>query len=379
MEADFERLEEKVDQGRIVDLFLQLVRINGPSKHEKEIAEKVVQILKGMGYCPVCDSAHRCFGGETGNIILRLDGDSNRPAALFAAHLDTVSPTEGIGLVVDEGIVRTDGRTILGADDRAGVAVLLEYLRLMRELDLPHGDIVVVFTVAEEIGMFGTKHLQQNLKADYGFVLDSGGDVGTIVVQTPSHYEFKMRIEGRAAHAGVEPEKGINAIKLAAEMINKFPLGRVNERTSVNIGTINGGTGVNIVPEVVYVTGEIRSMDETELEEIKTAIEKTSREIARQGAGRCHTRFNRSFAGFNFDPHVPVVKQVMRAARMIGVEPRTVGRGGGSDANVFWQKGIPSVNLGIGINNDHSNTESVSIQNLVNAVRLLIALTIQLR
>ena len=277
-----------VNRERITEEFLRLVQIDSPSMHEREIADYLKKTMTGMGMDVTEDGAGSHIGNiggkPTGNLIATLQGNTpNAPTILISAHMDTVEPGRGVKPVVNNDIIYSDGTTILGSDDKAGIAAILEAVMSIKEMNIPHGDLEIVFTVAEECGLKGAKNLDvQRLKAKIGFVLDCDGSAGTIITKAPSQYKIKASIIGRAAHAGIRPEEGVNAIYVASTAISKMKLGRIDEETTANIGVISGGKATNIIPELVNIEGETRSLDPEKLEEQTDLMVNTLEQVARE-------------------------------------------------------------------------------------------------
>jgi len=244
---------------RLKETFIQLVRLASPSKQEGLVASYVKEYLNELGIEWIEDKAKDTLGSTCGNIIGWLDGEGEIPLMLNA-HLDTVQkPGEEVVVREENGILKSDGKTILGADDKSGVAIILEVLRVIKENNLPHPPLQPVFTICEEIGLLGAKHLDYSLlKAKWGLVLD-GSNPAEILHRAPTANRLQFVVIGKAAHAGVHPEEGINAIWLAAKAISSLQLGRIDEETTCNLGLIEGGTATNIVPDKVIIKGEVRS------------------------------------------------------------------------------------------------------------------------
>jgi tripeptide aminopeptidase len=225
----------------VVEEFMALASLNSPSRREFPVAAYLVARLRELGMEPVVDDSAPLTGSDTGNILVRVPGNAAGPAILLGAHMDTVGPTEGMTPVLRDGVIYSNGETVLGADDKAGIAIILSVLAELQVGDARHGDIEIVFSVQEEVGLFGAKHLQADLHADFGYILDSSEDVGSIVNQAPSKVDLDFVLEGKAAHAGVCPEKGINAIVAAASAVARLRTGRIDAQTTSNVGVISGG------------------------------------------------------------------------------------------------------------------------------------------
>lgn len=354
-----------INQDRVLATFLDLVRLDGPSGSEGPVAQEVIVRLKTLG-CAVEQDA-------TGNVIARLDGQGE--PLLLNAHLDCVQPCLGIRPIVDGDVVRTDGSTILGADDRAGVAAILEAVTSLREDGAAHPPLEIVFTVQEEMGLFGAKGLDcRRLQAKWGLALDSHGPIGTCIVSAPYHNVITAIILGRAAHSGVEPEKGISAIQVAAWAIAHTNLGRIDAETTANIGTIHGGTARNIVPERVELLGEARSRNEEKLERQTAAMVQSLNEAAARYGAKVEIGVTRAYNGFTLKETDPMVARLMAAANSLGIKPLLEATGGGSDANIFYAHGIAALNLSAGYEDVHTTKEHIRVSELVRSASLVEAI-----
>jgi tripeptide aminopeptidase len=287
--------------------------------------------------------------------------------------MDTVEPGRGVKPLIDGGIIRSSGDTILGSDDKAGIAAILEVLRLVREQNLEHGGLEVVFTIWEEGGLFGSKNLDYSqLSAAAGFALDSDGPPGTIVTRAPWHDQIGATITGRAAHAGINPEAGVNAIMVASQAIAGMKVGRIDEETTSNIGIISGGKATNIVPDSVTIQGEARSLDPAKLTVQTEHMCETLKMTADKFGAKANIVVERQYDGFSLDEQALPVRLALKAAKNLGLTASLKKTGGGSDANVFNSLGIAAVVLGIGMKKVHTTEEFISVDDLTgNASYLL--------
>lgn len=364
-----------VNQQRLVDEFLELVQIDSASKDERQIADALLTKLRDLNLTVTEDDAGAKIGGTAGNILAVLDGGKPGPALLFCAHMDRVEPGLNIKPQIKDGVITSDGTTILAADDVAGISAILEAIRVIQEQEIPHGRLEILFTVAEEGGLHGAKSLDASaLQAKAGFFLDSGGPVGTIVVQAPAQKGIRITIHGKAAHAGVAPETGINAIVVAAHALTKMNLGRLDPETTANIGIIQGGVATNIVPDRVELKGEARSRDNGKLtKQVEHMTDIVKRTCADYGVTADITVTD-SYSAFSLNQEDYVVKLACSAAEAMGIEPRLESTGGGSDANIINGYGIPSVVLGMGYSNVHTTQESIPIEQLVAAAEYVVSI-----
>ncbi len=361
---------------RVIDEFVKIVRIDSLSLKE----EKMFDYIKTrLGHLPVTMEflpyTMENTGAASGNLIVRLPAnENNKPALFFDAHVDTVEPGIGIKPVVENNRIRSDGSTILGADDKAGAAAMIIALEELLSSGVRHGDISFLFTSAEEIGLTGVHHLDfSKLKADYGFVLDSHGKIGGVNVAAPHHYGYEIRVKGKASHAGIAPEQGINAIKIAAQIIESLPQGKLNKDTVANVGLIEGGKATNIIPDECIIKGEFRSHDMKEIirlkEEITRLIEKNKKLAVDIGLS-----FTEMYKGFRFNKRDPIIQIVRKAIESIGLKPRFERSGGGSNTNLYNQNHIACLNLAVGMMNVHSTEEYIDCDDLENLVRLIMEL-----
>lgn len=365
-----------INEKRLIDNFLKLTSINSPSKKERQLADYLIRYFQSLNLKVIEDQAGSKISGNCGNLYCKIPSTNSKltPIAFFA-HLDTVKDTTNINVKVSETFIETDGSTILGADDKAGVAIMLELAHQCREKKLAHGGIELIFTVAEESGLEGAKHFNvESLDSKIGFVLDSGDRVGSYVVQAPTEYEIEIEVYGKAAHAGVEPEKGLNAIYLTAQGLTALPMGRVDEITTFNIGIITGGESTNIIPDYVGLKGELRSLNDQKAETcVKKFRQIFEAEILELG-GKTQFKYNKTYSSFDVTNNEQLKQIIFSAAQRIGVAPKGVSRGGGSDANIFNEKGLPTTNLGLGMQEEHTPKEKIAINDLIGGAKLVSAI-----
>jgi tripeptide aminopeptidase len=362
-----------VNRERLLAEFLRLVQIDSPSYQERELADRIRNLLAEIGLTVFEDQTASKINGQAGNLYARWPGTVAGPAILFCVHLDTVEPGRRIEPVIRGGAVYSDGRTILGADDKAGIAAVIEALRVVRERNLATPPVELIFTVAEEQGLVGAKHLDPELiNASCGFVLDSDGPPGKIIVRAPSQDRIVVTVRGRAAHAGINPEEGINAIQAAARGIARLRLGRIDEETTANIGVIQGGLATNIVPEKVIVYGETRSLDDRKRAAVTQEIIRLFNEEVENAGGQVECEVEDLYPSFRLEPDHRVVQMAMRAAFRVGLAPRLAHSGGGSDANILNALGVPTANLSCGMQKVHSTGEFILIEDLVKSTELVL-------
>lgn len=364
-----------INTDRLTKTFLDLLRIDSPSGREKPVADHLCALLSGRGYDIHVDNAGSFFGGDTGNVIVRVPATGPGEAMAFCAHMDCVDPCLGVEPVVADGIVRSAGSTVLGGDDKAGISAILEALFHLEEDKVPHPELFLIFTVCEESGMIGAKHLDlSRIKAKEVVVMDSSGDVGTIIVRAPSKAGLSITFHGRSAHAGIEPEKGVSAIQMAAKAVSRMKLLRIDEETVANLGRIEGGGQTNIVPDSVTLTGEARSQSDAKLMAQIEHMRLCCVEACRELGGNFDFSHEISYPAMDVPAHSMLLHRALHACNDLDLTAAVKGTGGGSDANIFSGKGLSCINLGIGMSRVHTTDEFIRIEDMVKAVRLTAAL-----
>jgi tripeptide aminopeptidase len=359
----------------LTELFLRLTVIDGPSRQERQIADEVSGLLRPAGVQVNEDDAGSRLHGSAGNLICLPPGfQSHAPAIMLSAHLDTVQSTAALRPVVEGGRIRSSGNTILGADNRLGVTVLCHLLLDIARRRQPHRNFFVAFTVCEELGMYGAGHLEvSGFNVSSGFVFDCSQRPGAYIRECAGSKVFQVKTIGKAAHAGVAPEQGVNAIWLASQALAKIETGRIDADTVVNIGTIHGGTATNVVPDEVIVEGEVRAFSPQQLHHRIQAIrEAFEQSIHRHGSLKFDAK--EVFSSYVLAPDSLPVLRLERALRRVGLSPSPIRYMGGSDANLWNARGIPAVNIGIGAQKPHSFEEFVLIEDLTKSAQLALAL-----
>jgi tripeptide aminopeptidase len=371
-----------INAARLKEEFIELASISSPSKREGTIARRLEAILKGMGASVEVDGAGEKIEGNTGNLLARFPGNTpGAPPFLLSGHMDTVGPAEKIHPVVEGDIVRTDGTSVLGGDDKAGVVAILEAIRVLRERVIPHGDIEVVLTICEEYGLLGAKHFDTGrLRARRGLVLDVDG-VCELITRAPAANRMTFTVHGLPAHAGICPEQGMSAIQIAAEAIAAMKLGRLDAETTANLGLIQGGLATNIVPALATVRGETRSLSLEKLEAqtlhmrscFDEAVRRHSVRVGdRSYQARVEAQVDRQYSRLEIRDDASIVRLVQAAAAATGRSCRTRGTGGGSDANVFAERGLEVANLACGMREIHTVNEWVDVRDLVLTAGLVV-------
>ncbi len=357
-----------MNQERLVQTFLTLGIIDSVSGNELHVARDIQSRLHSLGIQSSMDDAGTSFGGNAGNILARMEGTIDVPPVLLCAHMDTVQSTKGLKHIRENGIIKSDGTTILGGDDRSGVAIILEIVQTLGEQQIPHGPIEMLFTVCEEAGMHGAKNIKRSdVEAPYCFVFDCQASPGAYIVEAPGAVAFDVAVHGQSSHAAVSPEKGIHAIQIASRAIAHLKLGRWANTGMLNIGTIHGGTSINVIPDRVDITGETRNADEHELKSQMEYIRTTFETAASEIGGKVKIDFKEKYHGYSFSENDPIIRIARKSIEAAGLIPTPMKYPGGSDANVLNRKGIPTLNLGVGFKNAHSFQECIDVRHLVIA------------
>jgi tripeptide aminopeptidase len=359
----------------VLTLFCELAAIPSPPGQERAVADRVVDYVRELGLEVDEDDSGPEIGSTMGNLLIHAAPSDGGVPIFLCAHLDTVPPTDSIEPLVEDGVVRNAKPTILGADNKAAVAVMLEGLRRTVEERRPHGGIELVFTPKEEVGLVGAKAFDADrLEARIGYVFDHEGPIGQIVRQAPSSTAIDAVFTGRAAHAGMAPEDGRSAIFAAARAIADLRLGRVDEETTANVGEIHGGTARNIVPDRCAVVAEARSQEERKLADLVQEMLDSFAFAASVAECEVETALEEKYRGYRLAPDEPSVRLAEEALRRVGLEPERVVGGGGADANVFNLRGRPCVNLANGMARIHSSEEHIAVDDLERMVDVTLAL-----
>ena len=365
-----------INKTRLEDELINLIKISSESRNEKDVADYIADAFKGIADEMIYDTSKEKTKSDTNNLIIKIKGtNKTAPSILLCSHLDTVVPGKNISPIKDGDLIKSDGATILGSDCKSGIAIIIEAIRSLKEHNVDHGDIEVLFTVCEEIGLLGSKNLDYSLfESKMCYVLDTCGVMSTIN-KAPSANKIKFTIYGREAHAGLEPEKGISAIKIAARAVELMELGRIDFETTANIGKIQGGCATNIVPNYVMLEGEARSHD---TEKLKRQTDGMHEAIARavseykiseddesaEGLPYFEEDISLEYERFDVDEGEYLIELCKKAAKEMGKDLKVIAAGGGSDANIFNANGITSVIVSTGMNKVHTVNECIDINDM---------------
>ena len=366
-----------INEERLKNTFIELVSVPCPSGDEKEEAALLAEKLKALGIEPQIDDAGEKCGGTTGNVWGFVKGNVPGAARLFfEAHMDSVAPTTGTKVIEKDGVLYSDGTTTLGGDDKSGIAAVLEALQCVLENNLPHGDIQVCFTIGEETGSNGVRFMDKEMiQADVGYCMDCGGHPGAIFNASPKAINVKLTVHGKTAHAGLEPEKGINAIMLAAEALHALPAyGRLDAETTLSVDMVSGGLASNIVPDACEVIVDMRCPDEARLERLKNETVAIFCNAAEAKGGTVTVEVKDVAPGVNLNTEHAAVKLAATAADKLGFPASTGFTGGCSDANFLCGMGLPTVLLATGMDKIHTTEERLALDDLNNAARWVLGI-----
>ena len=362
-----------VNEKRLLDTFIEYVQIDSETKNEKAMGEKLVADLKALGFEVQTDNAGAAFGSNGFNVHGYKTGTIAGEPMIQCAHMDTVKPGNGIKPIITDGVIHTDGSTILAGDDKSGIAANMEAARVLNEQDIPHRDIEVLFTIGEEGGMNGAKNMDYSmLKGNKAFVYDSGGDIGKVTTCGPGQIKITATVNGRTAHAGLAPEEGISAIQVAAKAIAKMNLLRIDEETTCNIGTIKSEFATNIVPDKCEIITEVRSRNIDKLNAHAAHIKECLQSTCDEMGAVLDVDMVTNYVSFAVENDDPLVKMVEDASNRLGYNFSTAKGGGGSDANVMALHGIKAIVLGTGMTKVHTTAETLKVEDLNKCAELIL-------
>ena len=360
-----------MNTNHLIDLFLETAKIDALSGNEKSLADYIKSFLQKYNYIITEDNSSLFSNSNTGNLICRI---GNGGDFVLTAHMDTARPTLNMKPKILEDKIVSSGDTVLGVDNRAGVSVLLYLLEKIALDKIPVKDFTVAFTTCEETTLFGSKHIGLNGNIKYGFVFDSGYRPGNFIYSACGALGFKIKVIGKASHSGIAPEKGINSLQIVSKAISQLPLGRIDDESTMNIGILKSGSAVNVIPEIAELDGEVRSFDVTKVEKyFNLALDIFNKEAEYMG-GKIEVDSFWDFKPYTVSENSLVFKETFRVLEKVGLKPTPKISLGGSDANSLNEKGIESVNLGIGAQNPHSNDEFIFIEDLVKSAEIALEL-----
>lgn len=363
-----------INKDRLYTTFMELCSIDSEPTRERLIADNLRKRLSEAGFTVTEDKAGEKIGGNAGNLFAHLDGNGPGAPLFFCCHMDRVTPGAGVKPRIEGDYIVSDGSTVLGADDAAGLAAILEGVTVLREGGISHPPLEIVLTVSEELALAGSRHFDTGqLSSRYGFVLDAAGTVGEIVVRAPEKLNFKAVFHGRNAHAGFDPEQGVSAIQMAGVAISRMQLLRIDQETTANIGSICATGASNIVPDRCELRGEVRSLEPAKLRAWVDDMTGAMESAAAGCGGTVEIAVDSHYPAYELAEDTEPVQRAARAARRIGVPVRFKSTGGGSDANIFNSKGVQTVVLSCGYEKVHTMEERISLAQLVLLTEWVVA------
>ena len=364
-----------INDERLLNTFLELCSIDAEPTKERAMADRLTVLLGELGFTVDEDDTGFKLGGNAGNLYATLPGTGSGETLLFSCHMDRVVPGCGVKPQIKGEYIVSDGSTVLGADDVAGLAAVLEGVKSVREQGLPHPPLEILFSVAEELSLQGIEQFDASrIVSRCGFVLDAGGPVGEIVVKAPEQIRLSAVIHGRAAHSGIAPEEGVSAIQIAAKAISRMPLMRIDEETTANIGSIRADGPTNIVPDRCELSAEARSTDPARLAMQVASMRQALEDAAQAAGGRVEISVRSNYRSYRLDPGSAPVRRADTAARSLGLPVRHRSTGGGSDANFFNEWGIPTAVLCCGFEKVHTCEERMPVSQLVQLAQWVAAI-----
>ena len=362
-------------QDDVVSLFTELASVPSPPGDERAVADRVGAYMSDLGLDVSEDTVGAQIGSNAGNLYARLQATDGGTPLFLCAHLDTVPPEAGIEPVLEDGVIRNSAGTILGADNKAAVAVMLEATRRILSENRPHGGLELLFTPMEEVGLYGAGAFDHDrLHARIGYVYDQAAPIGEVILGAPHSQSMRVKMHGRAAHSGMYPEEGRSAIAAAAKAIADFKLGRVDEETTANVGLISGGTAGNIVPEWCTFLVDVRSHDQQKLADLVRELLEAVTFAASLEDCQVETEVHKSYSGYRFKQDAEAVRIASAGLQRAGFEPTFTLSGGGADANVFNERGLACVNLANGMAEIHTPDEHIAVTDLERMVDVTLAL-----
>ncbi len=390
---------------RLAATFIQLCEIDSPSRREKKVSDFLVKTFKELGAAGIAeDQSSEQTGADCGNLVVSFPGrgnGANQEAILFACHMDTVEPGCGVEVLRSGDMFTSRGNTVLGSDDKSGIAAVIELIRILNGNNIDHAPLELLFTTCEEIGLLGAKALDRNLlTAGFGYALDSTG-IDRVIVGAPAANKLKIEVHGIAAHAGLHPEQGISALCLTANAITNLRLGRLDEESTANFGLIHGGVATNIIPDHITIEGEVRSHSLAKLTEHTEEIKRTFQQViecwplppslATAALGHpcpsplppvsdilpaVEISVHPEYPAMHLAMDAPVITRVQEAGRNLGRTLEFQIAGGGSDANIFNSFGLPTAIIATGMNKVHTTDECLDLKDLIRLTELLYAIAV---
>lgn len=362
-----------INKERLLQTFMEYVKIDSETLNEKEIGERIIKDLSELGFDTYTDESGKALNSNGNNIYCFIPGTTDGESMIFSAHMDTVKPGIGIEPYIDGDYVKSKGNTILGGDDKSGVIAIIEALRVIKEYNIPHRPIEIVFTICEEGGVNGVKHVEfERLNSKQGIVLDSGGGPNSIIIEAPGQTKISAKVIGKPSHAGARPEAGISAIMVAAEAITNMKLLRIDSETTANIGTFKAEGATNIVSPLVEIVAEARSRSIEKLNQQTEHMINCLKEACDKYGAQLEFSVENCYYSYTHDLEDELIKLVEKSCEKLGLSVSKIPSGGGSDANIFNYNGIKTINIGTGMELVHTTDERLNINDFENAAKVVL-------
>lgn len=362
----------------LLKILEDLLYIHSPSRREKNLADYIINFLENLGAEIYLDKSFASYGGNAPTIFAKIKGNIKGAGLTFSAHMDVVEPNKDLKIIKDDNIWMTDGKTTLGGDDKAGLASILYAMKYMVENEKEHEDIYAIFTPGEEEGMLGAKFIDWNEVYKHMnpsknmIVLDNAGKADLIAYKAPTSYNYQMEVFGKSAHAGIEPEKGISAIKILSSIIDKIENGRIDKLTTANVSYFSSNFPTNVVPDYAKACREIRSHSKERVEEILKSYEKIGQEVSKTYKGRFKLIYEEDYPSLDSKDNLAFAKEFQKIYKNLGIDAKFQIIGGGSDANFFAKEGFNSIIIGVGMEKVHTKEEYLEIDQLIITTRAII-------
>lgn len=367
-----------MNKERMIENFVEMIKIHSPSNNEGKYAEYLINLLKNLGGEIYLDDGYKNYGGNAPVIFAKFKGNLSGEGITLAAHMDVIEPSLGVNPIIENNIIKTDGTTTLGGDDKAGIASIIEVLRTIKEKNLEHRDIFVLLTPCEEAGMLGAKNIDWSSVPSHMrpainmLVIDNAGEAGLIAHTAPSKYGITFTFTGKKAHAGIEPEKGINAICIASEAISNMKIGRIDEFTTSNIGSITSDFPTNVVSDYCVVTAELRGHSEEKIIEILNSYEEACKNASILFGGGYSMKKRHDYPALKPKDDLKFAKEFAKIYEEIGVHTKLKIIGGGSDSNILAKEGFNSIIIGVGMYDVHTVNEYLVTDDLFKTTEAIL-------
>lgn len=369
---------ENFNREELKTIFKDILSIYSPTRNEKNVANYIVNFLEKLGAEIYLDNSYEIYGGNSPTVFAKIKGNVEGEGVTFSAHMDVVEPNENLKIVEEGNIIKTDGTTTLGGDDKAGIAAILYSIKYIVENKKNHQDIFAVFTPGEEKGMLGARNINwqevyKNMTpAKNTIVVDNAGKSEYVAYKAPTCTNFRINITGKKAHAGLAPEEGINAIKVLSEIIAKMNTGRINELTTSNISQMSSDFPTNVVPDKATAYGEVRAHSDENVENMLNEYKKIAEEVSKEYKATFEMECEKQYPRLDTMDDLKFAKEFVEIYKKVGVDAKLQVIGGGSDANFFAGEGFNSIIIGVGMQKVHTTEEYLEVEEMIKTTKAII-------